>query len=251
MPLRSAKIGLGSPALISDCVPMMDRVRPAQFTTTVVAGSGASARTRSASSAPGTLVAVGMDIVAYSSNRRASTMMTGAEPTAAVPPRPEPEPEREQGSHLAGGQRRRSRRFRDELAEGLARRVDVLEQFAAVGRPAVEPAGQQRHVGVAELTQPVGRRQRVVGPVSVHHDRHGPRGSRSAACTSRWPSGKDAANSGWPVAKRLSCRTSTSAISVLASSARRTAAGVAVVKIDINRTLRDFLVDRSTLYLLC
>ena len=80
VPLRSATTRFGSPALISDWVPMMDLVRPAQFTTTVVAGSGASARTRSASSAPGTLVAVGMDIVAYSSNRRASTTTTAARP---------------------------------------------------------------------------------------------------------------------------------------------------------------------------
>ena len=69
---------LAWPTLISDWVPMMLRVRPAQFTTTVVAGSGASAPTRRTSSAPGTLVAVGMLIVWYSSNRRASTTTTSS-----------------------------------------------------------------------------------------------------------------------------------------------------------------------------
>ncbi|VWD22604.1 hypothetical protein BCO18430_05424 [Burkholderia contaminans] len=78
VPLRSAATGFGSPALTSDCVPMMLRVRPAQLTITCVAGFGASARTRSTSSAPGTLVDVGMFIVWYSSKRRASTITTSA-----------------------------------------------------------------------------------------------------------------------------------------------------------------------------
>ena len=37
---------LGMPALISDCAPMMLRVRPAQLTTTVVSGDGAMSWTR-------------------------------------------------------------------------------------------------------------------------------------------------------------------------------------------------------------
>ncbi len=82
VPLRSATTRLGSPALISDCVPMMLRVRPAQLTTTVVAGSGASARARSTSSAPGTLVAVGMLMTWYSSNRRASSTTRSARPSS-------------------------------------------------------------------------------------------------------------------------------------------------------------------------
>ena len=41
VPLRSATTLLGTPALISDCVPMIERVRPAQFTTMVVSGFGA------------------------------------------------------------------------------------------------------------------------------------------------------------------------------------------------------------------
>jgi hypothetical protein len=80
VPLRSAATGLGMPAFTSDCVPMMLRVRPAQLTMTRVAGSGASSRTRSTSSAPGTLVAEGMLIVWYSSKRRASSTTTFALP---------------------------------------------------------------------------------------------------------------------------------------------------------------------------
>ncbi|MNT52816.1 hypothetical protein D3C72_1898580 [compost metagenome] len=78
VPLRNAATGFGRPALIKDCVPMMLRVRPAQFTMTRVCGSGASSRTRSTSSAPGRLVAVGMLMVWYSSKRRASTITTSA-----------------------------------------------------------------------------------------------------------------------------------------------------------------------------
>ena len=70
--------GLGTPALMSDCAPMMLRVRPAQFTTSVVVGLGAIARARRTSSAPGTLMPVGMLIVLYSSNRRASRMAISA-----------------------------------------------------------------------------------------------------------------------------------------------------------------------------
>jgi hypothetical protein len=86
VPLRSAATRLGSPALISDCAPMMDRVRPAQLTITVVAGSGASCLTRATSSAPGTLVAVGILMVVYSSNRRASTTTAaGGAPSPGAP----------------------------------------------------------------------------------------------------------------------------------------------------------------------
>ena len=61
VPLRSATTLLGMPALISDCAPMMLRVRPAQLTTTSVLGEGARSRMRSTSSAPGTLTAVGIE----------------------------------------------------------------------------------------------------------------------------------------------------------------------------------------------
>ena len=56
VPLRKATTLFGMPALISDCAPMMLRVRPAQLTITVVSGDGATSRARRTSSAPGTLV---------------------------------------------------------------------------------------------------------------------------------------------------------------------------------------------------
>ena len=73
VPLRSATTLLATPALISDWVPMIDRVRPAQLTMMVVEGSGAARPARSTSSAPGTLTEPGMFMVAYSSNRRTSS----------------------------------------------------------------------------------------------------------------------------------------------------------------------------------
>src|SRR5262249_16308120 len=76
VPLRSATTLLGTPALISDCAPMMLRVRPAQFTTTIVSGEGARSRMRSTSSAPGTLTALGMETRWYSSNGRLSSTTT-------------------------------------------------------------------------------------------------------------------------------------------------------------------------------
>ena len=60
VPLRNATTLFGTPALISDCAPMMLRVRPAQLTTSV-SGEGARSRTRSTSSAPGTLTPVGIE----------------------------------------------------------------------------------------------------------------------------------------------------------------------------------------------
>ena len=50
-------------------------------------------------------------------------------------------------------------------------------------------------------------------------------GSRSKTSTSRRPSGNEAANSGWPTAKRPSGRTSRSPISVRSRRAWRTADG--------------------------
>ena len=73
VPLRNATTLLGTPASISDCAPMMLRVRPAQLTTTVVSGEGARSRTRRTSSAPGTLIAVGIETRWYSSNGRLSS----------------------------------------------------------------------------------------------------------------------------------------------------------------------------------
>src|SRR6266566_873157 len=78
VPLRSAMTLFGTPALMSDCAPMRLRVRPAQLTTTVVCGERAMSRTRNTSSAPGTLIAVGIDIRAYSPSGRLSSTTTSA-----------------------------------------------------------------------------------------------------------------------------------------------------------------------------
>ena len=74
VPLRRATTRLGMPALISDCAPMIERVRPAQLTTTSVSGSGARAPMRQTSSPPGTQVAVGMLMTRNSSSGRLSTI---------------------------------------------------------------------------------------------------------------------------------------------------------------------------------
>src|SRR5215467_839006 len=78
VPLRSATTLLGTPALISDCAPMMLLVRPAQLTTIVVSGEGTMSRTRSTSSAPGTLMPVGIETREYSLYGRLSSTVISA-----------------------------------------------------------------------------------------------------------------------------------------------------------------------------
>ena len=53
VPLRTQTTGFLTPALISDCAPMMPRVRPAQFTTMVVSSRSTRSNTRCTNSAPG------------------------------------------------------------------------------------------------------------------------------------------------------------------------------------------------------
>ena len=67
VPSFSDMILLENPALRSDCAPMMLRVRPPQLTMTVVSGDGTISVKRYTSSAPGTLIAVGMLLLWYSS----------------------------------------------------------------------------------------------------------------------------------------------------------------------------------------
>ncbi len=136
MPLRSATTLFGRPALISDCAPMMLRVRPAQLTTTSVSGEGAMSWMRSTSSAPGTLVAVGIDTRWNSSNGRLSTT------TMSVP-------RSQQRGELVGGDARRAGGVLDVLAERLARHVDAGEQFEACLLPAGDAALQEKQIVVA------------------------------------------------------------------------------------------------------
>ena len=67
VPFFSDTTLLGTPASISDCAPMMLRVRPPQLTITVYAGEGTRSAKRYTSSAPGTLIAPGMLLLWYSS----------------------------------------------------------------------------------------------------------------------------------------------------------------------------------------
>ena len=77
VPLRSATTLLGMPARRRLSAPMMLRVRPAQLTTTRVFGSGTRSPMRYASSPPGTLMPVGIDMrVNSSSVRLSSTTMS-------------------------------------------------------------------------------------------------------------------------------------------------------------------------------
>ena len=77
VPLRSATTLFGTPALISDCAPMIERVRPAQLTTTSVSGLRTTSCTRSTSSAPGTLTPAGIETRENSSHgRESSTTMS-------------------------------------------------------------------------------------------------------------------------------------------------------------------------------
>ena len=73
VPLRSATTLLGMPARRRLSAPMMLRVRPAQFTTTSVFGSGAMSPMRYTSSPPGTLMPVGIDMRTNSSCVRLSS----------------------------------------------------------------------------------------------------------------------------------------------------------------------------------
>ena len=77
VPFSSATTGLGTPAFINDCAPIILRVRPAQLTTTVVSGFGARSCILYASSAPGTSIPLGMFILWYSlKGRLSSTTMS-------------------------------------------------------------------------------------------------------------------------------------------------------------------------------
>src|SRR5262245_55738027 len=171
VPLRSATTLLGTPALISDCAPMMLRVRPAQLTTTMVCGDGARSRTRSTSSAPGTLTAVGIETRWYSSNGRLSSTtmslrsrmsrassaasMLGVAPAGPansanavrgpLPP--------EDGSHLA-------------------RDVDAGEQFEPGLGPGRNAAVERMEVGVARARENGGGALgKAIGVVAQHDAR--------------------------------------------------------------------------------
>src|SRR5450830_721398 len=155
VPLRRAVMRLGRPAFTSDWVPMMLRVRPAQLTTMWVLGSGARAAARSTSSAPGTLTPLGMLMVWYSSKRRASSTTTLAWLSIRA--------------FTSSAQRGGVALGLDQLAKGFAGYVDVAEQLTARVAPALQTAGQQRHLGVAQGLQAARRRIGQAFAVVEHH----------------------------------------------------------------------------------
>ena len=121
---------------MSDCAPMMLRVRPAQLTTTSVSGSGATSRTRSTSSAPGTSMPPGMAMRWYSSHGRlSSTTMSARRSISAC--------------SSAGADRRRAAFVLDEFAERLARHVDAGEKREAGLPQRGGAAGEHAHVAIA------------------------------------------------------------------------------------------------------
>ena len=191
VPLRSATTLLGRPALISDCAPMMLRVRPAQFTTTSVSGDGAMSRMRSTSSAPGTLVAVGIETRWNSSNGRLSTT------TMSVPLRISASSSSAEMLGVRAG-------VLDVLAERLARHVDAGEQLEAGLLPAGDAAFQDT-TGRCSRRRPAPRRR-------VDRDR---RRRRSARCRVAWR--------GTRLAKRSSSRLSGTDAPRADGAARRSA----------------------------
>ena len=139
---------------------MMLRVRPAQFTTTSVLGDGAMSWMRSTSSAPGTLVAVGIETRWYSSNGRLSTT------TMSVPPRMSAS---SSSAEMLGV----PAVVLDVLAERLARHVDAGEQLEARLFPGRHAAVENGQIGVAGAGQHVGGALRQAVAVVDQHDARG------------------------------------------------------------------------------
>ncbi len=202
VPLRNAMTLFGRPALISDCAPIMLRVRPAQLTTTVVAGDGAISRARNTSSAPGTLVEVGIDTREYSSNGRLSST------TRSAPSR----------ISCSSSERRDIGRVfgvLDIFAERLARHVDAREQFEARRTPARHAAVENGNIGIAIARQDRGGTLRETVTVIAQHDagtapRHETRrtATRSGSAAPIAPAADGSAR------RSVSSRTSTSASSL-------------------------------------
>ena len=157
VPLRSAITLLGTPALISDCAPMMLRVRPAQLTTMVVSGEGTMSCTRSTSSAPGTLMPEGIETRVYSSNGRLSSTFRSA-------------PERISASSSRGADRGRAAVVLDEFAERLARHVHAGKSDEAGLLPAGDAALEIRDVAIAGAREDLGRARDQSVIVVDEHD---------------------------------------------------------------------------------
>ena len=79
---------------------------------------------------------------------------------------------REATLEFVGRDRRRVAPGLDQLAEGLARHVDVAEQLETGFAPGAQSTGEQRDVGVAQRLQLARRHRRHAFPVVVDDDGH-------------------------------------------------------------------------------
>src|SRR5258708_2468459 len=144
VPFLSATTLLATPALMSDWVPMIDRVRPAQFTMMVVSGSGATRPARSTNSAPVTLMEPGMFMVAYSSNRLTSS--TAILAPAAI-----------QRCDFVRRQRRRVPGGLNQFAKRLGVGIHIPKQLKARPLPGLEPSVELTNIGVTQCHQAIRR----------------------------------------------------------------------------------------------
>ncbi len=140
MPLRSAKTLFGRPALISDCAPIMLRVRPAQLTTTVVV------RRRRDLARPQHKLGAGH--VGRGRDRHPRIFVERAavehDEVGALA---------DQCFKLGRGDVRRAVGMLDIFAERLARHVHAGEQLKAGGAPSGDAAGENAHIGIAVARQ--------------------------------------------------------------------------------------------------
>jgi hypothetical protein len=146
VPLRRAATGFGRPAFTSDWVPMMPRVRRER------AGPQHQLGARHAGGARDAHGAVLVEAARVEHHHVGLRV--------------------DQRLHLLRRQRGRVPLVLDQFAEGLARHVDIAEQLAAGRSPAVEPACERVHVGVAQRCEALGRGGHAVDTVlfAVQHD---------------------------------------------------------------------------------
>ena len=147
---------------------MIDRVRPAQFTTTSVSGFGARSRTWRTSSAPGTFTPPGMFMRRYSANGRLSRIATERPASASAASAP-------------AAMRGAPYCALDAFAERLARHVDPVEDREPRRAPRREAAGEDPGGGISEAAQPLRRTRGAVVRRTIVEQDGGDRAARQEA----------------------------------------------------------------------
>ena len=215
VPLRSATTRSCMPAFSNDWVPMMLRVRPAQWTTTVVSGRGAMARRRWTSSAPGTLTEPGIVIVRCSAKVRASSTTRASSPSWS---------EASSTAEIDGVPTVTSTSSPKALLGAL---TSVNSSPPLLAHPSTPPSRARTSTKPRRWRTAVAREASfavsattAIGTVD--------RGRQIGASISNLSRGTEAANNGWPVAWRASARTSSRAISRFALRASRTSSALTV-----------------------